>query len=350
MSSSPILEDRTEALLVALSVLLLVLTVLLVLPFLQFFLVAVLLAYPLQPVQRRLESLTTPVVSAATLVTASILVVVVPSLFVLRRIVLEGSNLIEQAREGDIPAAFGEVETRIENVIERDIDLADAIQTAAGQADVSAVDSILGLFETISHVLIGLGLTLFLLYYFLKDGKKFNRWLYATVPLPGRIQGELQEAFSDVMSAVLVTHVFIAVVQGIVAGIGLFVAGVPNALFWTVIMIVLAIIPIVGSFIIWGPAVVYLLSLDQIFWGAFLFIYGAIVVGLTDDYLRPLVIDRYTQTQINPAIILVGVLGGVFVFGVMGIFFGPIVVGALKAALDVYRKEYVDDNIESVAD
>ncbi len=355
MSSVDILEDQTEALLVALSGLLLVLTVLLVLPFLQFFLLAVLLAYPLQPIQRRLASLTTPVVSAATLVTASVLVVVIPSLFVLRRIVLEASNLIERAREGTLPS-ITEIETQIESntqIDERlgtDIDLGGALQTAANQADVSAVDSILGLFETVSHVLIGLGLTVFLLYYFLKDGTNFNRWLYATVPLPGRVQGELQEAFNDVMSAVLITHVFIAVVQGIVAGIGLFIVSIPNALLWTVIMIVLAIIPIIGSFIVWGPAVVYLVTLDQTLGAAFLLVYGTIVVGLTDDYLRPLVIERYTQTRINPAIILVGVLGGVFVFGVMGIFFGPIVVGALKAALDVYRKEYVEGNIEPTAD
>lgn len=350
MSSSPVLKDQTEALLVALSLFLLVLTVLLVLPFLQFFLLAVLLAYPLQPVQRRLASLTTPVVSAIVLVSTSVLVVVIPSLFLLRRIILEGSNLIERARDGDIPAAFSDVETRVEAATGRDIDLADTLQTAASQADVSAVDSILGLFETVSHVLIGLGLTVFLLYYFLKDGRKFNRWLYATVPLPGRVQGELQEAFNDVMSAVLITHVFIAVVQGIVAGIGLFIVSIPNALFWTVIMIVLAIVPIIGSFIVWGPAVVYLVTLDQTVAGVFLLVYGTIIVGLTDDYLRPLVIDRYTQTEINPAIILVGVLGGVFVFGVMGIFFGPIVVGAFKAALDVYRKEYVDGTIESVPD
>jgi predicted PurR-regulated permease PerM len=350
MSGADLLEDKTEALLVVVGGILLLFTALLVLPFLQFFLLAVLLAYPLQPIQRRLASLTNPLVSAATLVTTTVLIIVIPSLFVLRRIVLEASDLIERTREGDIPVAFDDVETRIEEVIERDIDIESLLQTIAEQADVSAVDSILGLFETVSHVLIGLGLTVFLLYYFLKDGRKFDRWLHATVPLPERVQRELHDAFEDVMSAVLITHVFIAVVQGVVAGIGLFAVGIPSAIFWTFIMVVLAIIPIIGSFVVWGPAVVYLVTLDEMFAAVFLFVYGAIVVGLTDDYLRPLVIERYTQTQLNPAIILVGVLGGVFVFGVMGIFFGPIVVGALKATLDVYRKEYVENGVEPVSD
>ncbi|MFB6229331.1 MAG: AI-2E family transporter [Halobacteriales archaeon] len=352
MSGVGILEDRTEALLIVLSGTLLVFTVLLVLPFLQFFLLAVLLAYPLQPIQRRLASLTTPLVSAATLVTVAVLVIVVPSLFVLRRIVLEASNLIERIRTGeiDIPSVVTDIENRLNREFDVTIDVQDTLQTAAEQANVSAVDSLLGLFETVSHVLIGLGLTVFLLYYLLKDGRKFDRWLHATVPLPERVQQELHDAFEDVMSAVLVSHVFIAVVQGIIAGIGLVVVGIPNPFLWTTVMIVLAIVPIIGSFVVWGPAVVYLVSLDQFLAGAFLFVYGAVVVGLTDDYLRPIVIDRYTQTQLNPAIILVGVLGGVFVFGVMGIFFGPIVVGASKATLDVYRKEYVENSVEPTSD
>jgi len=334
--------NQARLLLVGVILALLYLTVELVMPFLQFFLLAVLIAYPLQPLQRRLASLTTPVVSTITLVTATTLVIVLPSLFVLRRIVLEASGVIDRARQGDIPAAFSDVERRIEKPIGRDIDLEEILQNAVQGADVSAVDSAVNLFGTISHVLIGLGLTVFLLYYFLKDGRKFNRWLHATVPLPDHVQRELHAAFDDVMWAVLVSHVFIAVIQGVVAGIGFVIVGVPNPVLWTVVMIVLAILPIIGSFLVWGPAVVYLVSLDQLLAGAFLFVYGVIVVGLTDDYLRPIVIDQYTETALNPAIILVGVLGGVSVLGIMGIFFGPIIVGALKAALDVYREEYVE--------
>jgi predicted PurR-regulated permease PerM len=336
--------DQARLLLAVIVLVLLWLTRALVEPFLQFFLLAVLLAYPLQPIQRRLASLTTPVVSAITLVTATTLVIVLPSLLILQRIVGEASSLVERAREGDVPTAFDQVERRIEDVIERDIDLAEILQSAVQEANVSAVDSALSLFGTVSHLLVGLGLTVFLLYYFIKDGERFNRWLHATVPLPEHVQRELHAAFDDVMWAVLVSHVFIAVVQGFVAGIGLAIVGVPNPILWTVVMIVLAILPIIGSFLVWGPAVVYLVSLDQVLAGVFLLVYGTIIVGLTDDYLRPIVIDQYTQTALNPAIILVGVLGGVFVFGVMGIFFGPIIVGALKAALDVYREEYVKND------
>jgi predicted PurR-regulated permease PerM len=332
--------NQTRWILLSLAGLLLGLTALLVLPFLQFFLLAVLLAYPLQPLQRRLEDRTTRSRAAGLLVTATTIVVVIPSLLLLRVIVREASGLLEQVRRGDI--TFDEIERRIEVVLGVEADLAGAFRTVLQDAEIGTVDGVIGVFGTVTHLLIGFGLTVFLLYYFLRDGDSFHRWLRATIPLPGDVQDDLHAAFDDVMWAVLASHVFIAVVQGIVAGIGLVVVGIPNAVFWTVIMIVLAVLPIIGSFLVWGPAVVYLVSVNRPLAGAFLFVYGTVVVGLTDDYLRPLVIERYTRTTFNPGVILIGVLGGVYLIGFMGIFFGPIVVGSLRSVLDVYRREYVE--------
>ena len=99
-----------------------------------------------------------------------------------------------------------------------------------------------------------------LLYYFLKDGDRFVRWLRRTTPLPDRVQDELYGEIDAITGAVLVGHVLVAVVQGALAGFGLFATGVPNATFWTAVMVVLALLPVVGSFLVWGPAVVYLVT------------------------------------------------------------------------------------------
>jgi predicted PurR-regulated permease PerM len=129
------------------------------------------------------------------------------------------------------------------------------------------------------------------------------------------------------------------VIQGFVAGIGLLVVGIPNVVFWTTVMIVLALVPIIGSFLVWGPAAVYLIATGDPLAGGFLLVYGTIVVGLTDDYLRPIIAHQYTQ--LNPGIIVLGIVGGVSVLGFPGIFFGPIVIGSLRATLDVYRREHL---------
>jgi predicted PurR-regulated permease PerM len=330
--------DRTQGVLLALAGLLLAVTALLVRPFLQFLLLAVLLAYPLQPLQRRLARHTTERRSAAALVAATTVVVVLPALVVLRRVGREATGLLERIREEEI--TFTWIEGRIEGITGVEPDLTSVLRTALQETELWTVDGVVDVFGTLTHVAVGLGLTVFLLYYFLKDGSAFERWLRGTVPLPERVQDELHAEFDDVMWAVLASHVFIAVVQGFVAGLGLAVAGVPNAILWTIVMIVLAILPIIGSFLVWGPAVIYLVSVNRPLAAGFLLVYGTVVVGLTDDYLRPLVIDRYTETTFNPGVMLIGVLGGVYLIGFMGIFFGPIVVGLLRSVLDVYRREY----------
>lgn len=332
--------ERTRVVLTGLGAALLGLTALLVLPFVEFLLLAVLLAYPLRPLQRRFEGHLGPKLTAGGLVLVATLAIVLPMLALLRVVVREVRSFLDRIESGEI--AFEELEAEIASLTGREIDLRESLQSAIESAGVGTVDGVLGLFQTLTSLLIGLALTLFLLYYFLKDADRFNGWLRATSPLPDRIYDELHREFDDVMWAVLVSHVFIAVVQGVVAGIGLIVLGVPNAVFWTAAMVILAVLPIIGSFLVWGPAALYLFSIGQPLAGGVLFVYGLIVVSLCDDFLRPLVIERYTESRLNPGAIVLGVIGGVYLLGFIGIFFGPVIIGSLRAVLDVYRREYVE--------
>ena len=331
--------ERTRVVLTGLAAALLGLAALLVLPFVEFLLLAVLLAYPLRPLQRRFEGHLGPKLTAGGLVLVASLAIVLPMLTLLRVVVREVRSFLDRIESGEI--AFEELETEIASLTGREIDLRESLQSAIEAAGIGTVDGVLGLFQTLTSLLIGLALTLFLLYYFLKDADRFNGWLRATSPLPDRIYDELHREFDDVMWAVLVSHVFIAVVQGVVAGIGLVVLGVPNAVFWTAAMVILAVLPIIGSFLVWGPAALYLFSIGQPLAGGVLFVYGLIVVSLCDDFLRPLVIERYTDSRLNPGAIVLGVIGGVYLLGFIGIFFGPVIIGSLRAVLDVYRREYV---------
>lgn len=311
---------------------LLVLSVAMVLPFLQYFLLSVLLAYILMPVQRRLETRTGPALAAGSIVLVTMLVVVIPFAFALRTAVLESTALVRAVRAGDI--TFEQPEQRIEAATGIEVDLTAQIQRVAEQAQAGDLVYVV---DTLIHLIIGLGLTIFLLYYFLKDGHKFAAWFRRTVPLPDDVLDRIYTESNQLMKAVLLGHVLVAIIQGVLAGIGLAATGVPNPVLWTMIMIVLSLLPIVGSFLIWGPAAVYLLIQGDAALAGFLVLWGIIVVGVSDDYLRPLVVDRYAK--VNPSVIILGVLGGIFVFGVMGIFYGPLVLGLLRVTLEVFSEE-----------
>jgi len=331
--------NRSRAVILLLAGLLLLLSIMLVRPFLEFFLLAVLLAYPLRPLQVRLSAYTDPRIAAATLVVGATVAIILPVLLLARVVVTEAIDFHAKVQNGEI--TFTEVETRIEEVTGREVDFLDVAQRVARESGIGTVDSAVGAFGTVTSLLIGLGVTMFLLYYFLKDAARFSQWFRATVPLPDHIHDELRQEFDDVVWGVLASHVLIAVVQGLVAGLGLWVFGIPNAVFWTAVMVFLAVLPIIGSFLVWGPAGVYLFSIGEPLSGAVLLLYGAVVVSFCDDFLRPIIIDRYTDKRLNPGAILLGVIGGVYLLGFIGIFFGPVLIGSLRAVLDIYRREYV---------
>jgi len=331
--------DSSRGFLLLLVAALLALSALFVLPFLQYFLLAVVLAYVLAPVQARAEQWASPRIAAGAVVALASVAVILPLVVVTRAVAADAAALVEGVQQGGESVA--ELEAAIEALVGADISFSELLQSVVSNGGSEAFGSILGVFGAVTHAVIGLGLTIFLLYYFLKDGDDFVAWLRWVLPLPTDVLDELLDAIDDITWAVLAGHVFIAIVQGAIAGLGLFAAGIPNALFWTSVMIVLALLPVVGSFLVWGPASVYLVLVGRPVPAALLFVYGTIIVGISDDYLRPVVVDRYAR--VNPSVIILGVIGGLYAIGFMGLFVGPIIIGALRATLDVYREQYAPE-------
>lgn len=330
--------DRARGLLLAGAVVLFAISAAFVLPFLDYFLLAVLLAYLFEPVQARLEPRIGPRWAATSIVLFATITIVVPVLFVVRTTYAEGQKLLRRIREGEV--TFAEFESTIRDLTGLQVDISEFLRGGLSDLGPDAFGSLVSIVGALAHLFIGVGLTLFLLFYFLKDRRRFAAWLRDRLPLADDIQDELYAEIDGIMAAVLAGHVLVALIQGVIAGLGFVVVGIPNATFWTVVMIVLAVLPIVGSFLVWGPAVVWLFAVGRPVAASGLFVYGAIVVGVSDDYLRPIVVDRYAR--LNPSVVIIGVLGGIYVLGFTGIFFGPVVLGSLKAVLDVYDRKVTD--------
>lgn len=311
-------------------------------PFLQYVLGAVLLAYLLYPLQLRFEEHASSMVTAFSLVVLAVVGFVAPLVVVIGAVADSAERTLRKFETNGIQ--LGEIESRVEELTGQEIDILGEFVGSGRELGTVVFDMSIDAFETITFHLIGAALGLFLLYYLLKDGDDLLDWLTQMVPLPADIQRDLHSEINGVMWGGLFGHVFVALVQGVVAGIGFAAAGVPNAVFWTAVMIVLAMVPLVGTIPIWGGAVGYLYLTGKPAFAVGLFVYSVIIVGLTDDYLRPFAVNRYAK--LNPAVILLGILGGGYAFGVMGLFFGPVVLGALKATLRVSSENWsrLDEN------
>lgn len=306
-------------------------------PFLTFILFAVILAFLLHPLKGRMSSRLGNRVSAIILMVFAFLVAVIPIVLGTGAILGDVQDLSKDVNRTDF-VNTSEIEFYFSKYTGLNINLDASLNNALNEFSNLAFGSFTQVLNLAVNISIGLTMMVFLLYYFLKDGSEMVQWFKEMLPIPEEVKDNVFERVNRTTWAVIRGHLLIAVIQGLIAGLGLFLTGVPNYLFWTFVMIVLGIVPVIGSVIVWGPASFYLFTENKTPEAAFLVLYGLIVVGLTDNFLRPILVDR--KADIHPAAILIGVIGGVHLFGAAGIFFGPILVGVLKSLIVVLKDNY----------
>lgn len=178
-------------------------------------------------------------------------------------------------------------------------------------------------------------------FFSLRDGKIAMNYLRSLLPIKKEDQEKFFKQFKDITYSVLIGQVIVGVIQGLIAGIGYFIFGVSNGLLLTILTIISSIIPMIGSWIVWVPVDIYLFATGNSGAGFGLLIYGIVVVSLVDNILRPLIVSR--RTRISSAIIIIGMIGGLFVFGVLGLIIGPLILAYVLLVIEIYRKKTLDE-------
>ena len=170
---------------------------------------------------------------------------------------------------------------------------------------------------------------LFVLFFVLRDGPALARKVVRMAPIEQRRRTLLWQHLSDVTRAVFLGIGLTALAQGVLLGVGFWIAGLPSPLVFGVIGVILALIPMVGPALLWVPAAIWLAIQGQHGYAIFLALWGAVVVSLVDNLLRPLLISG--RAEVPTLAVFVGVMGGLAAFGFIGLFVGPIVLGLLVA-------------------
>lgn len=201
-----------------------------------------------------------------------------------------------------------------------------------------------GIFSGTFQLLLGTFLVLFSLFFFLKEGKKFSKMLLVLSPLSDDYDNRIIDQVRKTVNAVVVGALFIALLQGILLGIGLAIFGVPNPTLWGTLTAITALIPGLGTAIIAAPAVVYVFLTAGMWPAIGLLVWSAVLVGLVDNIVLPYFYGR--GTEIHPLLILLSVLGGLVLFGPLGFLFGPLVVSLFLVLLDMYEK-FIEGNTET---
>lgn len=307
-------------------------------PFLTYILFAIIIAFSLHPLQQKISSRINSTVSAFLLMVFVVVAAIVPVGFAAAAIVSDAQDIVSDINTTEIDTRG--MEDYVKQKTGQEIDVESSLDSAVRDFTSTTFGSFSQVFNLLTEVSIGITLMLFLVFYFLRDGKAMAGRTKELVPLGPEVTAKLYENINKTTWAVIRGHVLVALIQGIVGGIGLFLVGIPNFLFWTFVMILFGFVPLIGSVIVWGPASLYLFMTGEPFRGTVLALYGLVIVSLTDNVVRPLVVDQ--KAELHPAVIIIGVIGGLYLFGAAGLFFGPIILGILKAVLRAYNQHQID--------
>lgn len=177
---------------------------------------------------------------------------------------------------------------------------------------------------------------IFTMYYLFRDGHSIRKALYDLLPLERTQAHDIFVRTRDVVSASVYGVLIIALIQGALGGLAFWVLGLPSPLLWSVVMTLFSLIPMAGAFIVWVPAAIYLAVSGSLVKAAILTAWGALVIGSADNFLRPKLVGE--KTRLHELLIFFSVLGGLQVFGVLGLVLGPVVVAVTLALLDIFRQ------------
>jgi len=299
-----------------------------------------LLAYAFYPVYRGLfhifrERNTTALAS----VILVILVILVPIWFMIPLLIQQAFDMFTLLQGLDI-AAFVQKILPVASV-KLQADIVGSISGLIGKLTSGVLTSMTALLFDLPTILLDLAVLLFVFYYGLRDADKFQMYLSEISPLKKEQHRILTQQFKDMTSSIIYGQIVLGVVQGIITGVGLLLFGIPKVLLLTVIAVIAGVLPILGPWLVWIPAAIYLFSTGQIGAAIGFSLYSVIFASLVETIIRPVIISR--KTKVPSVVILIGTIGGLIAFGTIGIFIGPLILAYTLFFLEAYKNKVISE-------
>jgi len=195
----------------------------------------------------------------------------------------------------------------------------------------------------VGGVLLQVGVGLFTLFYLFRDGERMLDAGKRLVPLASGPTNLLLRRTKEVIFAAVFGHVFVAMVQGTLGGLAFWAIGVPTPAVWAMLMGALSLIPMVGPAFVWVPAGAVLIATGATTRGVVLLLFGLLVISTVDNVIRAMLVSA--RARVHPLVVFFGVLGGVLMFGAVGILVGPVLIVAAAALMEMARLSLFPDEL-----
>ncbi len=301
-------------------------------------------AVVLQPIYRRILKRVNGKESLAALSTVAlgILVILIPVFFVSMQLLKEAQALYGSLSETDTQRVFtqwvalngSKIDEFIPNASQSLRELSTSFDDYARQGASWLVLNIGAAFSSIAGLFLDLFIFFVTLYYLLRDGGRLKRYLIDLSPLKDADDEHIVQKLETAVNSVVKGKLAIAGIQGVLAGIGLAIFGVPNPVVWGLVAMVVSLIPPIGTALVLVPAVVYLVIAGAVPQAIGLAMW-TMGVGVTDNLIGPRLMS--SGTELHPLLVLLSVLGGLVLFGPVGLFLGPLTIALLLSLLSLHE-------------
>jgi predicted PurR-regulated permease PerM len=315
-------------------------------PFINVLLWAAVLAVVFYPLHRRLLTrVGKPTLAAALSTVLVVLLILLPVTFITVAVVRELSGVAHAFQSPDhqwtlpVPTAVTRGLGWLGQYVDIDFDrntarqfVADRMQTWGAALAASTLVVVGGAVGAVTQM----ALVVFTLFYFFRDGPDIQHAVYGMVPLERGHWRDIVTRTRDVIGATVYGVLAISAIQGTLGTFIFWVLGLPSPLLWGVVMFFLCMIPMAGAFLVWAPAALYLALTGSLLQAGILVVWGVLVIGGIDNILSPRLVGR--RASLHELLIFFGVLGGLQVFGVLGLVLGPVVVAMTLALIEMLRQ------------
>ncbi len=274
---------------------------------------------------------------SATIVTLGlIIIIVVPIIFLIPVIINEATKLFLFAQDLNFSDLLKNIIPSLQTSNSFSLQIDSVVHSSLSKVTSGLVNYISNLLLNLPTILLQITVVLFTFFFVLRDKSEFMDYIKSVMPFTKEVQERLLKATKDITASVLYGQVVIGIIQGAIAGIGFFLFGAPDPLVFTVFAIVAGILPIVGPPLVWIPMAIYMFLSGSTIGGIGVTIFG-IASSTVDNFLRPIIISR--RTMMNSLLVLIGMIGGLFLFGILGFILGPLIIAYLLIFLEIYRNK-----------
>lgn len=308
---------------------------------------AVIFAIVLDPLYRRVLVWTGGRKGLASfgMVIGILLLLIIPMLSILAAIVSEVAGLFARVTSGEInlQLMFQQIMQILPNWLTGLLQrlglgnlgaVQDGIALSVGEWVGANTPQVLAFGQNTAGIFVSLGVMLYLVFYLFRDGDRLVVLIKSAVPLRRALRETLLGTFTTAVGATVRGDILVALLQGGLGGIGLWVLGVHAALLWTVLMTFASLFPVFGAALVWMPIAVYFLANGMVWQGVALITYGVVVIGLIDNIARPLLVGQ--ATRLPSYVVLISTIGGIATFGLQGFITGPVIAAMFVAVWSTY--------------